>query len=794
MPPRRVRPRLRGKSFKTCGKGPFNYRNSESLPQVRISPSGRNSAPARPMLECLHPKMDITSDQGIESSRLILELQERLHLQELVSKISTIFLNLPTDEVDEQIENGLKCVVEFLGIDRSVFGQFDENRDLVVTHHYRTSGIPPPPITYVAKALPWYGEKIARGEVVSFANPSELPPEAVVEKAFVEKVGLKSNLTIPFSVAGSVLCGISLESFRSHRSWPDLLVQQLKQVGEVFAHTIYRKRAQQKIDHQFSKLQNQFQFEFLISSLSARFVNIPRIRVDQEIEFAMGRILQFFQIDRLALLKISKDKKVATVTHSENAEGIPSVSTTINYAEHFPWHAMKVLKKELLSFHTKDLPPEAEIDRKSAEAIGSRSSLVIPLIVNDSVEYVLAVNSVTGERIWENEIIPRLRLMGEIFVHALLRKHAEDELAKSFGEVRRLKNRLEAEANYLRSEITLNHQFEHVIGESNAYRAILAQVEQVAPTDSAVLILGETGTGKEVIARAIHDLSRRKARPMVKVDCATLPSALIESELFGREKGAYTGALTKQIGRFDVANGSTIFLDEIGEMPSELQAKLLRVLEHGEFERLGSPNIVKVNVRLIAATNRDLEKAIKDHTFREDLFYRLNVFPIHLPPLRDHIEDLPLLMRSFLNEFNVKMGKNITRISKDSLELLMRYHWPGNIRELRNVVEHAVIVSNGETLQVRLDKQPHPASTELLRLDQLESKHILEILEKTQWQIKGPNGAAHILGLNPSTLYSKMKKLGIHSSGKSRESRQKRTLAASESTQNEKRRSSNLET
>ncbi len=252
---------------------------------------------------------------------------------------------------------------------------------------------------------------------------------------------------------------------------------------------------------------------------------------------------------------------------------------------------------------------------------------------------------------------------------------------------------------------------------------------------------------------------------MVKVDCATLPSALVENELFGREKGAYTGALSKQAGRFEVADGSTIFLDEIGELSLQLQTKLLRVLQDGEFERLGSPRTIKVNVRVIAATNHDLKEAIRNRTFREDLFYRLNVFPIRVPTLRERRTDIPMLVSSFLNEFNTKMRKNILRIPSQTMESLLNYSWPGNIRELRNVIEHAAIVSNDDTLRIQLGKDT-PAGPKPHTLDQVQAEHIVEILKRTQWRIKGPNGAARILGMNPSTLYTRMKKLGIRSGEK----------------------------
>jgi transcriptional regulator with GAF, ATPase, and Fis domain len=276
-----------------------------------------------------------------------------------------------------------------------------------------------------------------------------------------------------------------------------------------------------------------------------------------------------------------------------------------------------------------------------------------------------------------------------------------------------------------------------------------------------VLIQGETGTGKELVAQAIHRLSARHHNVMVKVNCAALPAALVESELFGREKGAFTGALTRQVGRFEIADGSTIFLDEIGELSLELQAKLLRVLESGEFERLGSPRTIKVNVRVIAATNRDLAGEIRQGRFREDLYYRLSVFPIRVPPLRERVEDIPLLVWAFLEQACARMGRKITRIPRTTMDVLQRRPWPGNVRELKNVIEHGAIVTAGDTLQVPAVADAAPGSAPPQTLAEAEREHILRTLERTEWRIKGSAGAAAELGLKPSTLYGRMKKLGI---------------------------------
>ncbi|MBC7962370.1 MAG: sigma-54-dependent Fis family transcriptional regulator, partial [Steroidobacteraceae bacterium] len=346
------------------------------------------------------------------------------------------------------------------------------------------------------------------------------------------------------------------------------------------------------------------------------------------------------------------------------------------------------------------------------------------------------------------------------------RKRAEESLLGTYAEIKLLKDRLQAENIYLQQEVARQYNFGEIIGQSNALSNVFMRVEQVAPMNATVLLLGETGTGKGVVARAIHSSSSRKDRSMITVNCTSLPANLIESELFGRERGAFTGATARQIGRFELANGGTIFLDEIGEMPMELQCKLLRVIQDGEFERLGSPRTIKTDVRIIAATNRNLQEEIKNGKFREDLFYRLNVFPITLPPLRQRKEDIPLLVNHFVTKFNNKIGKKIDTVTKDTLNALQEYHWPGNVRELESVIERAVIISQGTALQVldRFDtfrKTGELVAQDVKDLVALEHDLILQVLKKTAWRIEGKNGAALLLGLNPSTLRFRMRKYGI---------------------------------
>jgi formate hydrogenlyase transcriptional activator len=351
------------------------------------------------------------------------------------------------------------------------------------------------------------------------------------------------------------------------------------------------------------------------------------------------------------------------------------------------------------------------------------------------------------------------------------------ENALAFGQIRELKDQLSKEKLYLEEEIRTEMNFAQMIGNSASLRKVLKQVETVAPTDSTVLIYGETGTGKELIARAIHDLSPRRSKPFVKLNCAAIPTGLLESELFGHERGAFTGAIAQRIGRFEVAHGGTIFLDEIGEIPLELQTKLLRVLQEREFERLGSSRTLRTDARLLAATNRDLEAMVSEQKFRADLFFRLNVFPVHVPPLRERDGDVPLLVRHFAQQFSRRMNKTIETIPSAAMDALCLYHWPGNIRELQNVIERAVIISTGPALSVdvadlkfskigrpvKKSNSPSSPTNGALHdvLQQSERQQILKALEQSNWVVAGPNGAAAYLGMKRSTLQQRIRKLGI---------------------------------
>jgi PAS domain S-box-containing protein len=387
-----------------------------------------------------------------------------------------------------------------------------------------------------------------------------------------------------------------------------------------------------------------------------------------------------------------------------------------------------------------------------------------------AVEFVSNVYLVNHHKVIQCNIrdITERKLIAEALqqAHNELERRVEErtvELRTALSEIKTMKDQLEAENIYFRQEIKMKHQFDHILGQSDGLKYVLYRAEQVAPTNTTVLILGETGTGKELIAAAIHNMSPRKDRPLISVNCAALPANLMESELFGREKGAFTGADTRQVGRFEVANGSTLCLDEIGELPLEAQAKLLRAIQHNEFERLGSSHTIKVDARIVATTNRNLEEEVRKGRFRQDLYYRLNVFPITVPPLRQRKEDIPLLVQAFIERYARKLGKQITSIQKETMMALQDYPWPGNVRELESVLERAVILCPGPVLQLadKLEISSLPMSSTMRTLEEMERNQILKTLSETRWRIEGKDGAAAILGLHPSTLRARMHKLGI---------------------------------
>jgi transcriptional regulator with GAF, ATPase, and Fis domain len=542
-----------------------------------------------------------------------------------------------------------------------------------------------------------------------------------------------------------------------------------------------------------ARLEHADGFDALLWDLFLRLMDVPGERVEAEILDAQRRLCRALDLDRSAFWQVrpggagglvvthfydtghdalepaSVDGSVTRAQGSEFmlSDGV-SIPKHADASDYFPWTTRRILAGETVVLSSiGDLPSEAAQDRATFTRFGTRSTVIVPLKAYGEVLGCISFASARLARQWPAALVARFERLAQVFAKAIAKKRVDDRLRTALADLRTLRDRLQHENVYLREEIRERRNPAQIVGTSAAIRRTLDLLEQVASTSATVLLLGETGTGKERVAAAIHELSPRRSRPMVKVNCAAIPGTLIESELFGREKGAYTGALTRQIGRFELANGSTIFLDEIGDLPVETQTKLMRVIETREFERLGSPNSVHVDVRVVAATNKDLDRAVREGRFREDLFFRLNVFPITLPPLRERLEDIPLLVKALVDELGASMGRPFDAVSPVSLLALQHYHWPGNIRELRNVVERAMITSDGPVLQIEPPASPLRRPGGLPKsLRALEREHVLAVLEQTGWRIRGPRGAAVILGLPPTTLENRMARLGIARPGR----------------------------
>ncbi|MDJ0698527.1 MAG: sigma 54-interacting transcriptional regulator [Woeseiaceae bacterium] len=503
----------------------------------------------------------------------------------------------------------------------------------------------------------------------------------------------------------------------------------------------------------------------LLADVSTRMLQAQPGDIDEHLDYCLERIGKYYGIDSISVRWYPETRDFMQSYHRWDVATPPRQRKSVIKAPDAPWIAAQLEDgKPIIIDNVDEMPAVASRDQAMLRRRGTRSLMVWPLMVDGVLEGGSTFSMWRSQRHWDKRTIQELRILGEKVAGAIARSRA-------FAEVENLKNQLEEENLQLREEVRLAHGFDEIVGEDPALQRCLRAVEKVAPTDVAVLLLGETGTGKELFARAIHKISARSDGPMISVNCPALPANLIESELFGHEKGAFTGAETSRRGRFEMAESGTLFLDEIGELPLELQAKLLRVLQTGEFERLGGTKTLHANVRLIAATNRNLQHSIERGEFRSDLYYRISSFPISLPALRDRKGDIPLLAEHFVHKHNERLGKSVEAISAKMIKELVNYAWPGNVRELESIIERALISSNGTTVldlpgELRKITTPPPpengVSTENgADLVSVERNYIRNVLEQAKWKISGKDGAAAILGIPSSTLRSKMKKLGI---------------------------------
>ena len=542
---------------------------------------------------------------------------------------------------------------------------------------------------------------------MAVAQVEDLPAEAARDAESLRLAGTLSTVIVPLRTRGLRYGCLTFAMTRMPRSWPRPLVTQFELVAEVFARALTQQQTGNALREHAARL------ELAVESAHAG---------SWDLDLASLRIHVTADAAQLYGLPPAADVTLQHVLELVHPDDRHIVRDRV-------WWA-----------------------RDHQSSYSDEYRLMRP---DGTVRWLL----VRGRPFADDPQRPAHRMLG-ISLDITDRKMAEERLQLALDEATRLRDQLQHKNGHLR-EITTPAASAQVVGRSPAIRRALAQVEQVAPTPSTVLLLGETGTGKGRFAAAIHALSPRRARPMVHVNCSAIPHTLIESELFGREKGAYTGALTKQIGRFEMAHGSTIFLDEVSELPLDVQAKLLRVLEEKRIERLGSPSSVAVDIRIIAASNQDLDAAQRAGTFRSDLFYRLNVFPITVPPLRERPEDIPLLVKAIVEELSATMAKRVDAIPRVQMNALVSYPWPGNVRELRNAVERAMIMATGPTLTLSVPAGAHPSGGAGQTLHDVERAHVLAVLQQAGWRIRGPRGAATILALPPTTLENRMRKLRI---------------------------------
>lgn len=514
-----------------------------------------------------------------------------------------------------------------------------------------------------------------------------------------------------------------------------------------------------------AKLARRDQFQKLVADISSRLVKATDDDASNEVSECIGEVCRYIGAERSFMFWLNRTTGQVEIKNYFSPTGNP-FGTTVPIEEFGFFLDQLSEGKNVRIDDTSKLPEEARMDRESLQKYGIKSIIVLPLTVAGEVMGGMTMSRVQEQRKWLDQEVNEVRVIAELFTSFVTRLQSRQALDQALASLEIATDRLEAENVYLREEIELTHGFSDIVGQSRGVLRSLQQVEQVAPTRATVLVLGETGTGKELIARAIHELSDRMEHPLVKVNCAALPANLVESELFGYEKGAFTGADRSKRGRFDLANGSTLFLDEIGEMPIELQSKLLRVLQEGEFERLGGTRTVKVDVRLVVATNQDLGKAVAEGSFRSDLFYRINTFPIQVPALRDRGDDIQLLAEHFVKLHSPRLGREVSEISSEMIRQLRQYPWPGNVRELEGIVERALILCRGPVLKLPEplgsdSDSPQVTGSAIANLKHIERDHILSALDAANWRISGQQGAASKLGIPPSTLRSKMKKLSI---------------------------------
>ena len=658
------------------------------------------------------------------------ELHGSERFQTFLADISTKLLEAQLDEIGEEIDSGLNQIAQHYGLDRASLWYFEDNKRVVRCVHQSTLQNDAMPTPVALDRIPWIREQLLNGKDVHLETIEDIPLGFEGDRAFLEKHDVKSELGLPLMVDDQQVGVGVFVTQREARSWPEKTKSELRLLVEVLMNAFSRAKASQT---NLQRERDLARSEALANVGSYSF--FPSGDLDDWPPFGKTYFSEEMQILFDCKHEEASFDIFISRIHKDDSQRVQDSIRELLKRGSVLHHEYRLVGPDGEIVHVED---RSEVDRSK-----------------DAPEIT--------------KIFGSLKDVSERVVR-------ENELRDALAQIELLRENLEEENLDLRDEIRSAHGFDKIIGNSKSLQRCLDLVKKVAPTDAAVMLLGETGSGKELIAHAVHDQSARKAMRMVSVNCAALPEALIESELFGHEKGAFTGAGATRKGRFELADGGTLFLDEIGELPLSLQSKLLRVIQEGEFERLGGSKTLKVDVRLIVATNRQLKNSVDEGEFRADLYYRISNFHIEVPSLRERKGDIPLLAEHFVRKFAPELGRNVKAISSGMLRYLTQKSWPGNVRELEGFIQHALITSEGDVLTLAaqnggashlLSEQGEVLDAQEGTLSSVEHRHIVNVLNQTDWMISGEKGAAKILGVPPSTLRSRMKKLGIEHPEKS---------------------------
>jgi transcriptional regulator with GAF, ATPase, and Fis domain len=705
----------------------------------------------------LHP-------DGAAVLRGAAQVAERTRIGAAMARLARRFIDLPAGAVEDAIAQALEEIGVELDLDRTYVARFAPDRTTFrVVHEWVGPGVPA--ISAVTAhgypVAPWgvaATELLAGREVV--LRPAALDPTSA-ERALLERVGTRATALVPLVVPGVFDGFIGLADTRVARELSPASLATLRGLAEIFAGALARQRAD-------DELQARLRFERLLAELSAGLIAAPPHAVDGAIESALAAIARAQGFERTLVMMLADTRSRFTLTHEWCAPGVDSFGRSITGLpiRDFGWPLSELAAGHTVSFYRDELPPHAEAARRVMEREELTTIVTVPMIIAGATVGCIGFHSRARVPV-PADWLARLNLLGTLIACAQARCLAERERQRAFDELARVKAAIERERDYLREEIRLDWNYDAIIGASEGLRRTLGLIDAVAGTDATVLLRGESGVGKELFARAIHARSSRADGPLVIVNCASIPKDLFESEFFGHVRGAFTGAVKDRVGRFELADGGTLFLDEVGEIPIELQAKLLRVLQERELERVGDDRTRRVDVRVIAATHRDLDAEVEAGRFRRDLTYRLTVFPIDIPPLRERKDDVIALAEHFLR---LVARDDALVLGAAERERLVAYDWPGNVRELQHVIERAVILSPRPPLRLDL-ALPAPAvapapqaAPGLLKeedLRTLERQSLVAALEAAGGRIGGARGAAAVLGVHPSTLRDRMRALGI---------------------------------